>query len=192
MGIFTGLAAGLVSGAVSAFGASRANKAAQAAASRQMEFQRESAQNSYQWAVADMKKAGINPMLAYQQGGAQALSGASYSPQNELAGGSAATNAAVNTALAVKKQRAEIKNITEDTRVKRTQGQLNDNLGANAVQNWNILREEVHTARAARTQANLEEKFFRSRAGVVVKNLDLIGRGVNPFATTARGITRGR
>ena len=33
-------------------------------ASRQMDFQRESFQNKYQWTVRDLKKAGLNPMLA--------------------------------------------------------------------------------------------------------------------------------
>lgn len=47
------IAGGLISGA---FGQSSANKS--------MEFQKQSAQNRHQWEVADLKKAGLNPILS--------------------------------------------------------------------------------------------------------------------------------
>ena len=46
---------------------------------------------AYQRAMADMEKAGLNPILAYQQGGATTPGGASYQAQNPL---SAAANSA--------------------------------------------------------------------------------------------------
>lgn len=57
----------------------QAEHAAQASADAQMRFQKEQGETSYQRAVADMKKAGLNPALAYQQGGASSASGASAS-----------------------------------------------------------------------------------------------------------------
>lgn len=52
-----------------------------AQAQKQMDFQKEMSGSSYQRAVEDMKKAGINPMLAVSNGGASSPSGAmgSYS-----------------------------------------------------------------------------------------------------------------
>lgn len=84
-------------------GARAQNKAALAATRAQMDFQRESAQNRYQWTMADMKAAGLNPILAYQQGGGAALQGSSYQPVNTLGG----IPGAINSAFANQKMQAE-------------------------------------------------------------------------------------
>lgn len=89
---------------LSIFGAKRQNDMAAQAAEKQMAFQREVMQNRYQWQVQDLRKAGLNPTLATGLSAGMA-SGASYQPENEYSGASAAVVNAVNKSLAVREQR---------------------------------------------------------------------------------------
>lgn len=63
-------------------GALYQNQEAKRAAKRQMEFQASMSNTSWQRGMADMKAAGLNPMLAYKMGGASSPAGAMYTPQN--------------------------------------------------------------------------------------------------------------
>jgi len=66
----------VIAAAASAYGAHRQNKAAEEAANRQMEFQQQMSDTSYQRQIADLQAAGINPMLVSKLGGASSPAGA--------------------------------------------------------------------------------------------------------------------
>lgn len=70
-------------------GQSSANKANTAMSREQMAFQERMSSTAYQRSMADMKKAGLNPMLAYMKGGASTPVGSKPEIKNELAAASA-------------------------------------------------------------------------------------------------------
>lgn len=75
---------------------------------KQMKFQERMRDTAYQAAVLDMEKAGINPILAYKQGGAATPAGASYQAPSGIAAATDAVSKLSTTAFAAKKLAKEM------------------------------------------------------------------------------------
>jgi hypothetical protein len=75
-------AAPLVLGGSALLGGLARNQSAKAASAKQMAFQEDMSNTSYQRGMADMKKAGLNPILAGKFGGASTPTGSTYNPEN--------------------------------------------------------------------------------------------------------------
>lgn len=122
------------SAALSYFGTESTNQANRDNAQAQMQYQERLSNTSYQRAVSDMSAAGLNPMLAYSQGGATTPAGAMAQMQNSL--GNAVSSAQVGSKVIpeIEQVRAQTANVGADTEKKQSETALNNTQAAiNAV-----------------------------------------------------------
>lgn len=150
---------GLVSGGLSALGGASANQATwdrqmasqnfnAAQSQAQMDFQKNMRATQYQTAVSDLMAAGLNPMLAYTQGGAGTPSGASAQSQAQpshdvLTPATSAFQNARSTAadLILKKEQAVA--TTAQAEQSRTQALANTATALNQAEQSNMPQQQI-------------------------------------------------
>lgn len=125
--------------------------ATQREAQRNRDFQRMMSDTSYQRAVNDMRAAGINPMLAFAQGGSSTPSGSMASYGNPLDTAAYTLNEAESIRNLKQAQQSQIE-------LNRTQSELNSTASA-----LNESRKETEASTRAVNAANVLESATRQQ-----------------------------
>jgi len=120
-----------ISGYFSAKSAKDRNKAQMAQAQAQMDFQERMSSTAHQREVVDLRAAGLNPILSATGGsGASTPGGAMANIEQEIGPAISSALQAANVTQNLKNMKAARKNIEADTKIKKEQRTLTENLNA--------------------------------------------------------------
>lgn len=197
----------LIGGGLGLVGGILGNNSAKKASKQQMKFQKAMRDTQYQAAVEDLKKAGLNPMLAYSQGGNAAPSGATYKPENigdatvsSAVASKRASNESQIAAETVKNLKVTNAKTAADANTSMDQGHLNRALAKKAmaetltaastaqqIQTQNrILSAQVPRAEQ---QKHVDQSWIGRNLPYFDRTMESLGR-LNPFVSSASSAKR--
>jgi len=139
--------------------AAQANQFSAEQSDKQMQFQREMRSTQYQTAVDDIQKAGLNPMLAYSQGGAGTPSGASATGQQAQM---------ENVSKGVSHSAAQAANIKADLELK--DANTTEAISRTNVNDQQSKKTDAETAAIVLGMPNISQEFKLKVANTLLAN----------------------
>lgn len=160
-------------------GAREQNAAAKAAAAKQMEFQERMSSTAHQREVADLRAAGLNPILS-ANAGAAAPAGSTYQPVNQFEGFG-------TSALAWQRLKADIRQINQGIDESKARTKLNEQSERTARAQEEFTRFQSAVAEADAYTAQNRVRFERENPDFYGR-VDAIGRRLGYITGTARDL----
>lgn len=173
----------ILGAAGSILGQSSANSANRDIAQQQMAFQQYNSNTAYQRAVEDMRLAGLNPMLAYSQGGASTPSGSSATMMDSVTPGINSANNARQVTAAVNNMEAQVdqtKSQTDLNKVQAVKAAADAKLSATSAAN--IAQQTI----AGKSSADFSRTWFGRNISPALGNLSAILSSAKTAATLGK------